>query len=406
MSEFKVPLTTIKEILPHPNPEVLRLELAVVYGFQVVIPKGRYSVGSTVLYMPIDSVLPEDLEAFLFAPDAKIKLHHSRIKQIRIQKFPSQGMLVSEDDLKSFMKVSSLPQLETDMAETLKVIKYEPPAPSYQSGVRNALGSRNKPLENPLFHKYNSLENIKWYPGLFKEGDEVVIQEKLHGTNCRAAILPTVKPTLAQLVALLKTFPQSYQRKLLLVSAFNMLKRIVLGRLNLLPAYENCYGSNNVELTNRAGYVGFYGEDVYGMALAKVEAFEKMQQNEEIFGEIIGQGVQKNYDYGHKERHFVLFDVKVLKDGVMTWLDPEEVEEYAKERGFDFVPVLYRGPFNKEAAYELTKGDSVYCPKQKIREGIAVKARKGYHDTNSASNKKALKWISEAYLDKDNSDFH
>lgn len=406
MSEFKTPLTTIGAINPHPNPEVLRLEIASIYGFQVVIPKGKYQVGEPVLYMPIDSVLPKELEDQLFAPDAKIKLHNSRIKQIRIQKFPSQGMIVSSEDVKKFTGISTLPPLETDLASILKVTKYEPPLPSWQM-ARLGGGSRNKPLENPLLHKYNGLESVKWYPDLFKDGEQVTIQEKLHGSNIRAAILPSVVPDLSELKSLLKTLPQSHQRFALLKSAFNMLKRIVLGRLGLLPKYENCYGSNNVELTNRVGYVGFYGEDVYGSVLKKVEAFSKMKPGETIFGELIGPGIQKNYDYGLKDRHFVLFDVKVLQeDNSQKWLSPDEAEAYAKERGFDFVPVLYRGPYNKEMTYELTKGDSIYCPKQKIREGIVIKSTDGYNDPLCPSSKKGLKWISEAYLDKDNSDFH
>lgn len=406
MSEFKTPLTTIKDITPHPNPEVLRLEIAHVYGFQVVIPKGKYAVGDTVMYMPIDSVLPKDLEDFLFAPDAKIKLHNSRIRQIRIQKFPSQGMLVSSQDLQKFTGIEQLPPLETDMAGMLKVVKYEPPLPAWQQAKQPG-GSRNKPLENPLLHKYNGLENIKWYPDLFKEGEEVVIQEKLHGSNVRAAILPTVIPSLGEFKALMKTLPQSHQRMTVLKSALNMLKRIVLGKLGMLPSFENCYGSNNVELTNRTGYVGYYGEDVYGNVLKKVSAFEKMNPGETIFGELIGPGIQKNYHYGLTEHHFVLFDVKVLQaDGSQVWLTPDEVEAYAKERGFDFVPVLYRGPFSKALAYELTKGDSVYSPKQKIREGVVIKSVNDYNNQTMPSNKKALKYISEAYLDKDNSDFH
>lgn len=406
MSEFKTPLTTINAIAAHPNPEVLRLEIASIYGFQVVIPKGRYQVGEPVLYMPIDSVLPKELEDQLFAPDAKIKLHNSRIKQIRIQKFPSQGMIVSAEDVKKFTGISTLPPLETDLASILKVTKYEPPIPSWQ-GAKLGGGSRNKPLENPLLHKYNGLESIKWYPDLFKDGEQVTIQEKLHGSNIRAAILPSVVPKLSELKSLLKTFPQSYQRLALLKSAFNMLKRIALGKLNMLPKYENCYGSNNVELTNRVGYVGFYGEDVYGSVLKTEQAFSKMKPGETIFGELIGPGIQKNYEYGLKEHRFVLFDVKVLQeDSSQKWLSPDEVEAYAKERGFQFVPVLYRGPYNKEMAYSLTTGDSIYCPKQKIREGIVIKSTDGYNDPLCPSSKKGLKWISEIYLDKENSDFH
>ena len=133
--------------------------------------------------------------------------------------------------------------------------------------------------------------------------------------------------------------------------------------------------------------------------------FNKIKPYEVIYGELIGPGIQKNYTYGHKEHHFVLFDVKkVQEDGSLIWLNPEEVEAYAKERGFDFVPVLYKGPFNKEFTKTLTEGPSVLAPSQKIREGVVIKSRYEYDNEQS---KKALKWLGEAYLDqKDTTDFH
>jgi hypothetical protein len=87
MSEFKVAFTKILEVNPHPNPEVHSLEIATVYGFQVVTRKGTYKPGDFALFIPIDSVLPVELESLVMGPNAKIKLHHHRIKQIRIQKF-------------------------------------------------------------------------------------------------------------------------------------------------------------------------------------------------------------------------------------------------------------------------------------------------------------------------------
>jgi RNA ligase (TIGR02306 family) len=71
-SGYKVPLTQILEIKEHPNAD--RLEIAVVYGFEVVVGKGSYKTGDTVIYIPIDSILPQDLEDHLFPEGSKIKL--------------------------------------------------------------------------------------------------------------------------------------------------------------------------------------------------------------------------------------------------------------------------------------------------------------------------------------------
>lgn len=386
MSEFKVCFTTVRDVQPHPNPEVLRLEICTIYGFQVVTKKDQYKIGDVVCYCPIDSVLPEDLEAILFPPDAKIKLSNRRIRQIKIQKFYSQGMLIDQAALREVLKQRGLKsniefKLEHNYMELFGITKYEPPVPKFQqAGVKTG---RKANCNNPNFHSYNGLTNIKWQPDAFKEGDEVVIQCKLHGTNARAGMLPTQANTI-----------------------FKKIKKF----LGFDLGYEFCYGSNNVELTNRKDFSNnFYGEDVYGKTFKMIEAKNKIKPNEVIYGEIIGAGIQKGYDYGHKDHHeFVLFDVKLVNsDGSFRWLNPEEVEQYAKERGFKFVPVLYVGPFNSELAQNLATGPSVYCSEQRVREGCVVKSRNNYNNPSFSSQKAALKIINPAYLDdKNNTDHH
>lgn len=397
-SLHKVPITKILEIQPHNN--ATSLEFAVVYGFRVIVRKGEYKAGEKIIFIPPDSVLPMDLERKLFPEDSKIKLNRGRVKQIKIRGEYSQGMLIKLEDaaedietdeegtyysVQHYDNYSGSIDLNDndyvdilDLAPFLKITKYQPPEASYQGS--NTATKRDKPKENPLFHQYNGVENIKWYPELFKEDEEVVIQEKLHGSCCRAAILPFKANTL-------------YKR--------------ILKLLRLAPIYENCYGSNNVQIQERKGYKGWYGENVYGKVLEKVKAFDKMKPNEIIYGELVGEGIQKNYHYGHKEHHFVLFDVKILQpDGTTKWLNPEEAEQYARERGFDFVPVLSAGLFNKQLAHELTKGNSVYCKEQKVREGIVIKSRHNYNDDYMPSQKKCVKLLSEKYLEGDQSDFH
>lgn len=371
MSEFKVPLTKIIKVDKHPNAD--RLSLYTVYGFQVVGGLDQYKVDESVIYIPVDSVLPQNLEDILFTKDSKIKLNKHRVRQIRIRKCASQGMLVPAATVNKIVNLSKF-NCEDDLSAYLGITKYEPP---FTNNEPSGPKKRNKPLENSRMHKYNGVDNIKWYPTFF-EGQEVVIQEKLHGSNCRAGYLPTEANTFWKKV---KKF------------------------FKVLPKYEYCWGSNNVQLQERANYTGYYGEDIYYSALDSIHAFAKIRKGETIYGELIGPGIQKGYDYGHDRHHFVLFDVKVEKeDGSQDFLDPEQCEAYAKERGFDFVPVLYRGIFNAVLAKELSMGKSVYNPVEKVREGVVLKARIGYGDTGS---KKALKLISEIYLDNpDNTDNH
>lgn len=374
-SLFKVPLTKILAINPHGNAE--RLEIATVYGFQVIISKGQYSVGEEVLYVPVDSILSQWLEDALFPIDSKVKLTKHRVRQIKLRGLASQGLLVSPKVLLNPISfVNNVPQLEQDYAEQLGITKYQPPV----SGPSSTIGKdkqRNKKYSHPQFHSYNGVSNIKWFPNIF-DGHEVVIQEKLHGTNARAAILPFI--------------PRSLFEK---VKAF----------LGIAPESSKVYGSNNVDITSKGSYTGFYDDDVYGNTFKELSVFSKLKFGEIVYGEIIGPGLQKNYDYGLTEYRFVLFDVKVLMpNGSFMWMNPDEVEMYAKCRGFEFVPVLYKGEWDKDKAYELTKGASVYAPSQTIREGCVIKKR---YDYSNEGNKSAFKWISESYLDdKTNTDEH
>ena len=68
------------------------------------------------------------------------------------------------------------------------------------------------------------------------------------------------------------------------------------------------------------------------------------------------------------------------------------------------VPELYRGTFDREAIQAMTVGNSVMVPSQKVMEGVAVKAVEGYDEGMGA--KRAVKFISEKYLDKEQTDFH
>lgn len=374
MSDYKVPLTTILKADNHPGAD--RLSVYTVYGFQVIATKNKFQVGDLVIYIPIDSILDEKLEEKIFPKDGKVKLYRHRLRQIRLRGLASQGLLIDPKEVKEFINIDGF-DLEEDLSEVLKVTKYEPPVVGPAQTQGNKKG-RNKKNEHPNFHKYNGLDNIKWFPSLFEEGEEVVVQEKLHGTNARASKLPMRS---------------------------NTLWRKILKLFNKLPKYENLYGSNNVDISSASNYNGYYGEDVYGAVFEKLDVFNKIESSETIFGEIVGPGIQKGYEYSLKEHTFVLFDVKILNpDGTQEWLKPNEVELYALDRGFTIVPIVYKGPYSKELIYSMTKGPSLFDPNEKVREGIVIKAKENY---SLEGNKKALKFVNEEYLDnKENTDNH
>lgn len=375
--EFIVPITNIVDISPHPNAD--RLEIAKCFDFNVVVRKGQYQKNDSVIYTPIDSLLPQELETIIFGPESKIKLTNGRVKQIRIRGLASQGMIIDLKDVGTYFK--QLPTIGDNVAFILGITKHEPPEAFYAANQPKTKKERNKPWENPYFHSYGGLNNFKYYansPDLFVEGQEVVYQEKIHGTNGRAGLLP-FKP---------KTFWQKF-----------------LKFIGKLPEYQFTYGSNTVQLQEKP-FNGYYSTNLYLEAVKKYNLELKLLPNETVYFEIYGSGIQKGYSYGHKEyeRSIAIFDVKILSDDKKSnrWLSVDEVKSWCKERNLPVVPELYRGPHSISAAKIYSEGDSKIGD-QKIREGIVIRDP---HETVCYYGKKVFKLLSEKYLDGDNSDFH
>lgn len=363
MSTFSVRICEISEVTKHPEADRLDIVKLTGMDWNVVTQKDKYIVGSKVIYFPIDSVLPESVESVLFPPDAKVKLNNSRIRTIKLRKAISQGMVADPSlfDLQD-------KKVGTDVTNILGVTKYEPivKGPSFTQGKSSVQNS------NPHFRKYTGIENAKNYNNIFNDDDEVFVTEKIHGTNFRAGYVPF--------------YADSLWKKFLKL-------------IKLAPSHDFVYGSHNRQLQSKLLYKGYYDTNVYAEAVVKYQLKIKLNPGEVIYGEIIGDGIQKGYTYGCKpgERKLVCFEVKVNDE----WLDPIAAKKFIEERGLEFVPVLYKGPFNKEKILELRDGDSVYAPSQKVREGVVVRSMQ---NETSYIGRKILKFISDTYLLKNQDD--
>lgn len=394
MSSFSVPLVKIREILPHNNANAL--EIARVFDWHVVVQKGRYVAGDEVVYVPVDSVLPPDLENKIFPPESKIKLRNSRVRSIKLRGQISQGMIIDLEDVVPFLGVDRVRRLGTyeeneDLSSDLGIVKYEPPAeelPSFMSLTPK------KKKGNPEFKKYTDIENFKYYDRMFQDGEEVYISEKLHGTSFRAGWFPMVADTMWKKV---KKF------------------------FGYLPEWEFCWGSRTVQIQIKGSHSGVHIEsqgvnfdDVYTKIVKQYDLKERLPKGYAVYGEIVGDGIQKNYSYGcgQGEHKLYVYDVMInnvwqnhdmfratiegLNNQIMSWNGT--YSHFPIQR----VPELYVGPFSKEIADKLRDGDSV-VGNQKVREGIVIKP---VIEATCSIGRKVLKYVSDAYYLKDNTDFH
>lgn len=369
-ASFVVKVEQILDIQPHPNAE--RLELATVLGWNCVIQKGAFKKGDLCVYIPIDSILPSNIEQMIFGRESKIQLGKGRVKTIKLRGAISQGLVVPL----STLGLGELPK-GRDVTKALGVTKYEPPVKSLPSGMGVKMVSK-KHLENPNFHKYGGIENFKNYPNIFKDGELVYITEKIHGTNFRAGYVPTVA---------------------------NTLWRKVLKFIGKLPAYEFVFGSNNVQLQQKGDGKGYYeGLNVYEEAVKKYHLRDKLLPGEVIYGEIYGDGIQKGYTYGcgPGERKLVVFDLKV--DG--KYVAPANFIEFCRIRGLPCPPRVtpfFLEKYSKDLVLALSQGPSILAPGQRVREGVVVKP---VLEEVCMIGRKLLKVISDEYLLGDQTDFH
>lgn len=370
MSTFRVEVVEIKEIQQHPNAD--RLDIVKVFDWNVVTRKGDYNVGDWAIYCPVDSILPHKVEERLFAPGSKIKLSKSRIKSIKIRKAISQGMLIKPESVIDIITSNNY-KVGDDVSGLLGITKYEPPIKSLPQAMQAKARKAN-----PNFKKYTDIENYKWYQDLFVQNEEVYISEKLHGTSFRAGWF--------------KTEANTWWKK-------------ALKFFGVLPEWEFCWGSRNVQIQDKLFHTGYYDTDVYTKMVKQYDLKKLLPKGFAVYGEIVGDGIQKGYTYGCKngEHKLYLYDMYFNEQ----FLDHDAFAHYCQILNLPRVPELFVGNFDKSLIDQYRGGDSTIGG-QKVREGIVIKP---IFEIQSYMGRKVLKCISDEYYlkqaeDEDSTEFH
>ena len=177
MSSVIANVVEIEAVHPHPNAD--RLFLARIKGWQAVIRKREdgspeFAPGERVVFIPPDSTLPREMAERIGVVNylsERTNVEGGRdlvVRQVRLRGEPSFGLVVRPDD-------PSWP-VGTDVREHYGIGKFRPP-------VRFSAGDAEP--NHPLFQRYTDIENLRNFPGVFAPGEEVVVSEKIHGTNAR-----------------------------------------------------------------------------------------------------------------------------------------------------------------------------------------------------------------------------
>lgn len=352
MSTTKVTMERINEVEHHPNAD--RLDIVQVLGYKVIVGRGFYEVGDSAVYFPPDILLPEEtvknlgMEKYLKHAIFPGNLGKSqcRVSACRLRGLPSHGFLISKGELDEELEDY---EFGHDLTDYFGAKKYIPP-------VR--VGAGDAARENVNFPAYTNIENIQRYSKAIPEGTEVVITEKIHGTNVRMGLI-------------VDDLPEGQK-------------------------YQYAAGSHKVRRKEGSGlYWQFMTQNVKDL-LRDLVGYDVVYPNVVLYGEIFGSGVQ-DLDYGQPEKSLRVFDIAI--DG--KYLDYDHMCGLCDPYQITTVPLLYRGPFSMEVVEEHTYGPTTFPDvrsKFKDREGCVVKPVKEAVDYRG--NRLIFKSVSADYRNR------
>ncbi|MGN9816940.1 RNA ligase (ATP) [Streptomyces sp. SD11] len=346
MSTLRV---TAEVLTVHEHPNADALELAQVGLYRAVVAKGAYRTGESAVYIPEQSVLPQELIEELGLTGRLAGSGSDRVKAVRLRGELSQGIVCRPRALAD-VDLTRAAAEGTDFAELLGVTKWVPPIPPTMDGEIESA---------PDLLPWVDIENVQRYPGIFAPGEDVVLTEKLHGTAC------------------LLTYFAGDGRVQVSSKGFGA------RRLALKEDPRNLY------------WRAVHGHGVAAVAARLAERLGARRVG--VFGEVYGAGVQ-DLTYGADGRRetigYAVFDVSAEIDGEVRWLDAADL----LTGELPLVPRLYTGPYDIGRVLELASGrETVSGQGIHLREGVVIRpATERYSPVTGG--RAVAKAVSPAYL--------
>ena len=321
MAAFEVTVH-LAQIEPHPDANAL--EVCRIGDYQSVVAMGQFKTGDIVAYIPESSILPQALIAEMGLTGKLAGKEANRITPIRLRGVVSQGLIYPMPGA----------AVGSDVTAQLGITKYFPEVPDNMKGaVYDATGMT----------VHYDVENVRKYPDLLVDGEEVIMTEKLHGTQCQVGYYEGA-PIITS-----KTYGAHGQA---LLNNEENLSNIYVQTYNTLAptlAYLSKHLSKHLARHPDGPQDTFY-----------------------LIGEIYGRGIQ-DLSYNLQDKMFRVFDVFVGKPRTGRYLDYDEMIQLLDNR-VQVVPLVYRGPYSKNVMLEHSQGPSLIASHQ--REGVVIKPAK------------------------------
>jgi RNA ligase (TIGR02306 family) len=321
MSIFKVEVVKIDSIIPHPNADRLDMATFEGMGYQVITAKGNFQQEDLAFYFPIDSVIPDR-----YLDEFNIRQYYSKkIRAAKLRGIFSEGLLIPVGN-------EFVGNVGDDYTEHFGVTKYEYPIPKRMQGdVEGAIGQ----------YRFPSPEHLKRYKEVLVEGEQVVVTEKVHGTN------------------------------------FSVL---VDAEGNTRISSHNYFWQNS-EANKDLVYIRAYNENI---------GLQKLPPETQVFGEIYGV---QDLKYGLSDGEIGIALFAVRQHG--KFLDYRDFVDFCEEFSLPRVPVLYIGDYSWEAVAQFNNADSA-IKSDCLMEGVVVQPIK--EQTHRQVGRVVMKLISDRYL--------
>lgn len=235
-----------------------------------------------------------------------------------------------------------------EVQEQLGITKYEPELHNNKGhGPGGTLGKSDSESDPGFIPVYTDIEGLRKYKWLLTEGEEVVLTEKLHGTNARFA----------------------FHEGRLWVGTH---KRII-------------------KPSETSVWYKIVAQEMLEEKLSRVPGVV-------LYGEIFGDVQDLRYGAGKGQVFFKAFDAFAIKNG--TYYDYDEFKTLMDELQVSIVPTLHRGPWSEELR-NLAQGTTTLTSVDgksagHVREGFVVRPVKERWDKHVG--RVVLKLVGEDYL--------
>lgn len=341
MSSVIVEVVHIEAIRPHSNAD--QLFLAELKGWQTVIKKRAdgspvFQVGEPVVYIPPESTLPRALaarlgvEAYLSERTNIAGERELVVRQVRLRGEPSYGFVIPPDD--------PTWAVGTDVREHYGIGKYMPP-------VKFTAGDAEP--NHALFVRYTEIEHLRHFPAVIEAHEDVIVTEKIHGTNVRLGCIDGV----------------------MLAGSHGLQRRRPVPEAMATHTY--------------------WFPATLEPVVTLLKALQVQHRQVILYGEVYGSRVQQ-LDYGQKRSlGFAAFDL--YTDG--HYLDYDAFQAVCRTYGVMTVPEIGRGRYSLAYVRSLSSGQTT-LPGTHIREGVVVRLARERYDARIG--RVIFKYLNDDYL--------